>query len=46
MLDKANVEQHVAATAEQNMTVTNEAIDDQNSVALDQPIGEQNIVVS
>jgi hypothetical protein len=31
--DEADVEQHVVATAEQNMAATNEAIDDQNSVA-------------
>jgi hypothetical protein len=31
--DEADAEQHVAATPEQNMAATNEAIDDQNSVA-------------
>jgi hypothetical protein len=40
VLDKANAEQHVAVTAEQNMAATDEAIGDQSSVALDQPIGE------
>ncbi|CAK9218342.1 unnamed protein product [Sphagnum troendelagicum] len=31
--DEVDAEQHVATTAEQNMAATNEAIDDQNSVA-------------
>jgi hypothetical protein len=33
--DEADAEQHVAATTEQNMDATNEAIGDQSSVALD-----------
>ncbi len=43
--DEADAEQHIAATAKQNIAATNEAIDDQNSVASDQPIGEQNIAI-
>ncbi len=33
MSDETDAEQHVAATAEQNMATTNEAIGDQSSVA-------------
>jgi hypothetical protein len=33
VLDEADAEQHVAATAEQNMATTNEVIGDQSSVA-------------
>jgi hypothetical protein len=33
--DEADAEQHVAATAKQNMAATNEAIGDQSSVASD-----------
>ncbi len=35
MSDEANAKQHVAATIEQNMAITNETIDNQNSVASD-----------
>jgi hypothetical protein len=46
MSDEADAEQHVAATAEQNMVATDEAIGDQSSVASDQLIGEQNGALS
>ncbi len=46
MLDEADAKQHVAATAEQNMAATNEAIGDQSSVASNQPISEQNGALS
>jgi hypothetical protein len=46
MWDEADAEQHIAATTEQNMAITNEAIDDQNNLASDQPIGEQNGALS
>jgi len=35
MSDEANAKQHVAATIEQNMAITNETIDNQNSVESD-----------
>ncbi len=44
--DEANVEPHVAITAEQNMAEVDEAICDRSSVATNQPIGEQNVVLS
>jgi hypothetical protein len=46
MLDEADAERHVAATIEQNMAVVDEVISDRSSVATDQPISEQNGVLS
>jgi hypothetical protein len=46
VLDKADAEQQVVATVEQNMAATDEAIGDQSSVASHQPICEQNGALS
>jgi len=46
VLDKVDVEPHVVATVMQNMAVVDEAISDRSSVTTDQPIGEQNGVLS
>jgi len=46
MSDEANAEPHVTATVEQNMATIEEAIGDRSSVAIDQPIGEQNDALS
>jgi len=44
--DEANAEPHVVVTAEQDMAAANEESNDRNSVATDQPIGEQNGALS
>jgi hypothetical protein len=43
--DEVDVEQHVAAGAEQNMAATNEAIGDENSVANPKPYPKCNICI-
>ncbi len=44
--DGGDAKQHVVVTTKQNMTATNEAIGDENSVALVQSFGEQNGALS
>jgi hypothetical protein len=44
--DEADAEPHVVVTAEQDMATTYEESNDRNSVAIDQPIGEQNGALS